>query len=244
VTTTLIEKTSPKDPTQAAVSLFWRDRADQASALLDAGKSGGEARAARHLSGIRDLVAAVFVEAGMPEETIIHEPYLPGYYRARKRWDMAVYHKNSLVAALEFKSQAGSVRKNQNNRLEEALGAGTDIWAAQHKNRTFGEIPPWLGYVFVLREDNETERKSANMSALFDIDPVFHGLSPSERYRVMLGRFMGDNIYQAGWFITTKQDESGLISYAEPLPTASGKAFRAAVRGRVGYVRSVLDQEF
>jgi hypothetical protein len=31
------------------------------------------------------------------------------------------------------------------------------------------------------------------------------------------------------------------MSYAEPLATASGKAFRTAVEGRVNYVRSVLD---
>ncbi|HEX5415709.1 MAG TPA: hypothetical protein VFZ25_08575 [Chloroflexota bacterium] len=57
----------------------------------------------------------------------------------------------------------------------------------------------------------------------------------------MLKRFIGDNIYQAGWFITTKIDDAGRVSYAEPLATASGKAFRAAVQGRVNYVRSVLD---
>jgi len=66
-------------------------------------------------------------------------------------------------------------------------------------------------------------------------------MSYNQRYQEMLKRFMGDNIYQGGWFITTKQDEAGRVSYAEPLATATGKAFRVAVRGRVNYVRSVLD---
>jgi hypothetical protein len=57
----------------------------------------------------------------------------------------------------------------------------------------------------------------------------------------MLRRFMGDNIYQAGWFITTRVDDAGRVTYAEPLPSASGKAFRAAIEGRVNYVRSALD---
>ena len=52
---------------------------------------------------------------------------------------------------------------------------------------------------------------------------------------------MGDNIYQAGWFITTSINDAGRVSYAEPLATASGRAFRVAVEGRVNYVRSVLD---
>jgi hypothetical protein len=193
------------------------------------------------MNGIRNLVRSIFIDAGMPEDSIIYEPYLPGFYRARKRWDMAVRYKGALVAALEFKSQVGSVGKNINNRFEEALGSGTDTWAAQTKFAAYGEVPPWLGYVFVLREDEETEEPSRPTEALFPADQAFTGMSYNQRYQEMLRRFMGDNIYQAGWFITTKTDEDGRVSYAEPLATASGKAFRAAVEGRVNYVRSVLD---
>jgi hypothetical protein len=231
----------PSDPTQAAVSLFWTRRADQIAALSDGGIAGGAARAAGHMNGIRDLVKNIFIQAGMPSESIIYEPYLPGFYRARKRWDMAVRYKGALTGALEFKSQVGSVGKNINNRFEEALGSGTDTWAAQKKFAAYGEIPPWLGYVFVLREDEETEHPGRPTDALFPPDPTFSGMSYNQRYQEMLKRFIGDNIYQAGWFITTKTDENGRVSYAEPLATASGKAFRAAVEGRVNYVRSVLD---
>jgi hypothetical protein len=231
----------PDDPTQAAVSLFWTTRADQIAALADGGIAGGAARAAAHMNGIRDLVRTIFIDSGMPEESIVYEPFLPGFYRARKRWDMAVRYKGALVAALEFKSQVGSVGKNINNRFEEALGSGTDTWAAQTKFAAYGEVPPWLGYVFVLREDEETEQLDRPTDALFPPDPAFHGMSYNQRYQEMLKRFIGDNIYQAGWFITTKINEDGRVSYFEPLNTASGKAFRAAVEGRVNYVRSVLD---
>jgi hypothetical protein len=81
-------------------------------------------RAARHMNGIRDLVKNIFIDAGMPVESIVNEPFLPGFYRPRKKWDMAVKYKGALVAALEFKSQVGSVGKNINNRFEEALGSG------------------------------------------------------------------------------------------------------------------------
>jgi hypothetical protein len=230
-----------EDPTQAAVSLFWTKRADQMDALADGGLGGGAARAAGHMNGIRDLVKNIFVEAGLPEESVVYEPYLPGYYRARKRWDMAIRYKGALVAALEFKSQVGSVGKNINNRFEEALGTATDTWAAQTNFAPYGDVPPWLGYVFVLREDDETEAPNRSIAALFPADEAFRGMSYNRRYQEMLRRFMGDNIYQGGWLITTKQDEDGRVSYAEPLATASGKAFRAAVEGRVKYVRSVLD---
>jgi hypothetical protein len=229
------------DPTQIAVLLFWTTRADQLAALADGGAAGGGARAAAHMNGIRNLVRSIFIDAGMPESSVEYEPYLPGFYRPRKRWDMAVKYKGALVAALEFKSQVGSVGKNINNRFEEALGTGADTWAAQSKLAAYGEVPPWLGYVFVLREDEETEAPGRPINALFPADPAFRGMSYNQRYQEMVKRFMGDNIYQGGWFITTKMNETGQVSYTEPLATASGKAFRVAVQGRVNYVRSVLD---
>lgn len=193
------------------------------------------------MNGIRDLVAGIFVEAGLPPESIVHEPYLPGYYRARKRWDMAVRYKGALVAAVEFKSQVGSVGKNINNRFEEALGTGVDTWAAQTKNGAFGEVPPWLGYVFVLEETEETEKHQGFISALFPVDNSFNGKSYNQRYQEMISRFVGDNIYQAGWFITTKSHGDCTVTYSEPLATATGKSFRTAARGRVDFVKSVLD---
>lgn len=230
------------NPTQAAVSLFWTTRADQIAALQDKGLTGGAARAAGHMNGIRDLVCDIFKAAGIPLSSIVFEPYLPGYYRARKKWDLAISYKGALVAALEFKSQVGSVSKNLNNRFEEALGSATDTWAAQTKFAPYGDIPPWLGYVFVLREDAETEKPGRSTEALFPTDEMFKGMSYNQRYQEMLRRFMGDNIYQAGWFITTKIDGEGRVSYNEPLATASGRAFRAAVEGRVRFVKSVLGE--
>jgi Restriction endonuclease XhoI len=148
---------------------------------------------------------------------------------------------SALVAAFEFKSQVGSVAKNINNRFEEALGSATDTWAAQTKLAAFGDVAPWLGYVFVLREDDETEIPDRPTRALFPTDPQFTGMSYNERHQEMLRRFLGDNVYQAGWFITTRIDVNGRVTYSEPLPTATGKALRAAIEGRVEYVKAVLD---
>lgn len=213
-----------RDPAEAAVSLFWTARADQMAALADGGQAGGGARAGGHMNGVRDLVTSIFIEAGIEEKWVEYESYLPGYYRPRKRWDMAVRYKGVLVAALEFKSQVGSVGKNLNNRFEEALGTATDTWAAHAKLGAYGAVPPWLGYVFVLREDDETETPDRSVNALFPADPDFKGMSYSQRYQD-----------------TKKDDESGRVSYAEPLSTATGEAFRAAVRKRVDFVRAEAD---
>lgn len=226
--------------TQAAVAMFWSKRATQTAALADAGLAGGAARAGGHMDGICDVVRMMFIDAGMPPESIVLEPYLPGYYRARKRWDMAVRYRDTLVAAIEFKSQVGSVGKNINNRFEEALGSATDIWAAHTKLSAFGEIPPWLGYVFILQEDTETEATSRTTTSLFPADPAFASMSYNRRYQEMVSRFLADNIYQAGWYVTTKLEGSD-ASYAEPLAVASGSTFSAAIQARVALSLPVFE---
>jgi hypothetical protein len=147
--------------------------------------------------------------------------------------------KDVLVAAIEFKSQVGSVGKNINNRFEEALGTATDTHAAQTKNQPYGDVPPWLGYVFVLQETSETEERNRSVKALFPTDPEFKGKSYNERYQEMVKRFLGENVYQAGWFVTTKVTDEGIV-YNEPLATATAEAFAVQIRGRVDYVKAVL----
>jgi adenine-specific DNA-methyltransferase len=237
-----LTKSTELDPTLASLNTFWSTRSRQKAAMNDGGAAGGGARAAGHLSGIHQQVTRAFLHAGIPAESILDDSksYLPGYYRPRKRWDMAIRYKGTLVAALEFKSQVGSVGKNINNRFEEALGTATDTWTAQTKYAPFGDVPPWLGYVFVLQETEETEKQGRSTKALFAVDEAFVGMSYNERYQEMLRRFIGDNVYQAGWFITTSINDEGVVSYAEPLATASGKAFCTAIEGRVNYVKSVL----
>src|SRR5207249_3154345 len=99
------------------------------------------------------------VRAGVPQPSIkVGRPTLPGYYRVAKQWDLVVVHGGYLVAAIEFKSQVGSVGKNYNNRFEEALGSATDINAAQREFDAFGPLSPWLAFVLVLEETDETEK--------------------------------------------------------------------------------------
>ncbi|GAA4966355.1 type II restriction enzyme [Nonomuraea thailandensis] len=230
-----------KDDVQRVVEAFWSTRGAQAAALEDRGLAGGAARANTHMGPITKLVAQEFINAGIPEGCIIErQPYLPGYYRVRKQWDLVVVCDGILVAAIEFKSQVGSVGKNINNRFEEALGTATDTHAAQTKNEAYGQVPPWLGYVFVLQETAETEQENRSVAALFPTDPTFKGMSYNQRYQEMVKRFIGDGVYQAGWFIATKKTDEGIV-YNEPLVTATAEAFTAQIRGRIDFVNAVLN---
>jgi hypothetical protein len=225
---------------KSAIESFWMTRDEQAGRLADGGSAGGGARANGHMQEITDLVGSHFVRCGIaPLDVRSGAPYLPGYFRVRKQWDLVVLHRGHLVAAIEFKSQVGSVGKNFNNRFEEALGTATDTLAAQEQYRPFGEVAPWLGYVFVLQETTETERPAKDSEALFPIDRNFRGRSYNERYQMMIDRFLSAQIYNAGWFLTTKRTKQGMVTYEEPLATACGAAFGAAIRGRIEYVRAV-----
>lgn len=232
----------PNDPTQVAVDFFWNQRQIQISRLADGGAAGGAARAAGHMKGIVEVVAQMFTDAGIPQQGIVLEPALPGYFRRQKKWDMAVRYKGELVAAVEFKSQVGSVGKNINNRFEEALGSATDTLAAHTKNSAFGTLPPFLAYVFVLRSDVETRTVINDRRALFPVDPVYSNTTYVDRYQIMLRRFLAEHIYEAAWFVTTEMASTGGATYSEPLDLATGRAFKAAIEGRVAFAKSVLDQ--
>ncbi|PZH16441.1 hypothetical protein C1I97_06550 [Streptomyces sp. NTH33] len=228
---------------QQALEHFWIKRDEQRKKQKDGGEAGGEARGNGHLKAFEKIVADSFVDCGIGEGDIrMGKPYLPGYYRVRKQWDLVVLYKKVLVAAFEFKSQVGSVGKNFNNRFEEALGSATDLAAAQSENRPFGDVPPWLGYIFVLEETPDTEKLDRETRALFETDPNFNGLSYNQRYQEMMRRFIGKNVYDIGWFLTTKRSKDGTVTYKEPLPTATSRALQVAIEGRVKLVKAMLGE--
>lgn len=239
----------PREKIQKAVEDFWFARGSQAEELEDGGKSGGGARANGHLGTFTRLLIDLFIDAGIGWSDINSvRPYLPGYYRTRKQWDVVVTHRGHLVAAIELKSQVGAVAKNLNNRFEEALGTATDTLTAQRKYEAFGRIPPWLGYVLVLQEDAETEKKNRSTftSPPFLVDDEFKGTSYNDRYKIMISRFLSDQIYNAGWFITTRNADAVAgtpVTFSEPLATATADTFAAAVEGRVKYIEAVIKNE-
>lgn len=80
-------------------------------------------RADRHLEALAKLVREIFTDEGFAESDVFmkgegNNLKLPGYFRPTKDWDLLVVEKNVLAAAIEFKSQMGSVGKNVNNRAE------------------------------------------------------------------------------------------------------------------------------
>jgi len=78
---------------------------------------------------------------------------LPGFFRPTKLWDILVINEERLVAAIELKSQVGpSFGNNFNNRAEEAIGTGIDLWKA-YREEAFGPIPrPFVGWLILVED--------------------------------------------------------------------------------------------
>lgn len=137
-------------------------------------------RAGQHLDKLSELVGDIFVDEGLAEGNVLRRRQLElsGYYRSEKRWDLLVVYKNVLAAAIEFKSQVGSVGKNINNRVEEAVGSATDVWAAHREGRS-GFVRPWLGVILGAR-GQELRSSSLYTSEVFPGIPYESASSSAE----------------------------------------------------------------
>lgn len=166
----------------------------------------------KNLDGFIGLVESLCEHSGIPARSVFargrRDMHLPGYFRPTKNWDVVIVHERRLVAALEFKSQVGSFGNNANNRAEEAVGNGVDLWQA-HDHGAFSPQnhrvpsdapdprPPFLGYLMVLEDCEDSRRPIRINSPHFHVFPAFNGASYAERYQILCERLMEQNIYQA-----------------------------------------------
>ena len=162
-----------------AIEDFWLVRAERG------------VRSGQHLDKLAELVGDIFVEEGFSEGNVLRRRQLelPGYYRSEKRWVLLVVYKNVLAAAIEFKSQVGSVGKNINNRAEEAVGSATDVWTA-HREGRFGIVRPWLGYLLLLEDTPEIRKPVSTSEPFYSVDEVFRGTSYRDRYEIFCRRLV------------------------------------------------------
>ncbi|EGR1057118.1 restriction endonuclease [Vibrio cholerae] len=178
---------------KSAVRNFWTVRNGGSGVL------GGKT-----LDGFIELIRQV-VESSNLEDFQIHTgkntSQLPGYFRPHKSWDIVVTSHGYLVAAVELKSQVGSIGNNFNNRTEEVLGSGLDLSIAIEENAFLPSVRPFMGYL-ILVEDSETTRRSAQIS--MDYFPVMQGFLADENNR--------DTIYQP---VNGKYPRVAGVSYLE-----------------------------
>lgn len=220
---------------EAAIRSSFQVRTEQRQRQIDSGRvdagTRGSVTGGAHLNEMAIVMEEIFLDAGFPKSSIYRSSSvaLPGFYRPEKRWDLVVVHDDVLAAAIEFKSQSGSVGKNYNNRTEEAIGSAADVWAA-HEKGLFGAERPWLGYLFVLEETPEATVPRRSSEPFFEVDPELKNASYKKRYEVLCRRLMQERLYDAACFVTASSDPSTAIH--EPAEDLSFAAFMAAIRTR------------
>lgn len=198
-----------------AVKLYWATRTSSsgASAGAYAGRRS-EVVGGKHTDGfyiaIRDLLTANGVDA---EHIFVSTPgftspsTIPGFFRPNKNWDMVVVRDGQLLAAIEIKSQSGSVGNNYNNRCEEAIGNATDLstWFREEGFK-HGE-KPFLGYVFMLEDTPATQTPVRVHEPHFSVFPEFRKASYCDRYHELCRRLVAEELYTAALFLMSRPDE-------------------------------------
>ena len=237
----------------AAVEQFWTERLSAAERQKLRGKADtgtrGQVTSGRAMDGFADIVRSIALDAGITDNNVHVNKSgitLPGYFRPTKRWDVTVYHKGSLLAAIELKSHAGkSMGNNFNNRCEEALGSAIDFWHAH--DEAFCEsnlVRPFVGWLMLV-ESNErstnVQKRLAN--SLLQLDGAFKYTSYVDRYVMFGKRLVATQLYTSCCLVTTKADDSSPAGIYCPSASLSPATFFHALYSHLERSVATLDTQ-
>jgi hypothetical protein len=220
-----------------AVQYVWTGRLEQREKQAEAGKADagnrGDVTGGGHMGALEVLVKDILIDHGIDEGDIFTKTglELPGYFRSTKKWDLLVVSRQQLVMAIEFKSIGGSYGNNLNNRTEEALGNASDIWTAYREGRFGTGSRPFLGYLFLLRDEPRVSTPVKNKEPHFKVDPVFDGASYAKRAELLCRRLVLERLYDSACLLLSTSEEQTKIT--EPAEDLTFKRFLAAIRGHV-----------
>ena len=230
-----------------AVAHYWdvlnRQSAKQTDGDADRGRRAA-VTGGKQMDGFAELIRWFLEKQGLPNASILKDTALeiPGYFRPTKQWDLLVVHEGHLVAGCEFKSQRGpSFGNNFNTRTEEALGNAVDVWTA-FREGAFGRgvSPPWLGWLMVLEDCQESRKPISVKEPHFPVFPHFKGASYAERYELLFERLILEKHYNASAFLLSPEVGTHPGQYSEPLAALGMKRFLSSLGGHVAsYLSSI-----
>ena len=209
--------------TSRAVAHYWRTRSVQRRRQEEGGKADQGLRSAvtggAQMDGFIDLFTELVAEAGVSEPCIFRRKAveLPGFFRPTKEWNLLVVRDQTLIAAIEAKSQVGpSFGNNFNNRIEEAVGSALDLWTAFRDRAYLNSPQPFLGYFFMLEDCAASNRLVGVREPHFKIFPEFVKTSYLRRYELFCRKLVAERHYTASAFITSSSKEGLNGVYATP----------------------------
>jgi len=224
-----------------AVAFYWNTRKAQKEKQVKGGKSDAGLRSAvtggAQLDGFISLFARIVEQTGIAAECIFYKKTLelPGFFRPTKEWDLLVIKDNTLVAAIEAKSQVGpSFGNNFNNRTEEAMGSALDLWTAFREGAFNGGTSPFLGYFFMLEDCPASSRPVKVREPHYKVFPEFVGASYMKRYELFCRKLVLERHYTSAAFITSKSDLGLDGIYDEPAQDIAVAKFATVMAASIG----------
>ena len=229
-----------------AVRIFWktREKQDRSQGSASGQRDTGNRKAVtggKHLDGFVDLCRDLIVEAGISESQVFSRgrKELPGHFRAEKNWDLVVVADGDIIVAIEFKAQVGSFGNNCNNRMEEAIGNATDLWAAYREGAFKPSARPWLGYVFLLEDCEKSQKPVGVRQPHFPVFPEFVGASYARRYELLCEKLLRDRLYDGASLLLTRQSGRRRGTYSCPSDEINFRRFAAGLAGHAtAYAKS------
>lgn len=193
-----------------AVAHYWQTRFAQRDKQAQAGKADQGLRSAvtggAQMNGFIDLFTELVTRSGIPERYIFRKTAieLPSFFRPTKEWDLLVVKDQTLIVAIEAKSQVGpSFGNNFKNRTEEAMGSALDLWTAYRERAYLDSPQPFLGYFFMLEDCEASNRPIGVQEPHFKVFPEFRGASYMRRYELFCRKLVLERHYTASAFITS-----------------------------------------
>ena len=171
------------------------------------------------MDGFIDLFTELVIQAGIPERYIIKKKAieLAGFFRPTKEWDLLAVKEETLIAAIEAKSQVGpSFGNNFNNRTEEAMGSALDLWTAFREHAYLQSPQPFLGYFFMLEDCDASNRAVSVQEPHFKVFPEFVGASYMKRYELFCRKLVRERHYSSSSFILSSKSTGIRGDYLEP----------------------------
>jgi hypothetical protein len=213
-----------------AVGEFWEVRRKQGAkgSASDRGTRSA-VTGGKQMDGFVRTIQELMIRVGVQEKDIhfgMGDTPLPGYFRPTKRWDLVVVSDEHLLAAIELKSQVGSLGNNFNNRTEEAMGSALDIWTAYREGAFKNSPQPWLGYLLLLEDSSRSRSSVAVQEPHFPVFPEFQGASYQQRYELFCRRLVLERHYSAACFLVSDPETADLRdNYLEPAEDLSAVSF-------------------
>lgn len=224
-----------------AVAHYWRTRAGQKDKQEQTGKVDQGLRSAvtggAQMDGFIDLFTGLITNSGIAEEHVFRKMavQLPGFFRPTKEWDLLVVREDTLLVAIEAKSQVGpSFGNNFNNRTEEAIGSAIDLWTAYREGAYLTSPQPFLGYFFMLEDCRASNRPVKVQEPHFKVFPEFVGASYLRRYELFCRKLVLERHYTAAAFIASTADSGIRGDFSTPANDLSLERFAKVLVSHLG----------